>query len=309
MSLATKFYLGVDNCFARKRWPRNEVWADIVANRFKVKYLEYNGDQLDPLCYPPHAIPRLAEEVKTATTDRGIEIYDYYTGIITHNLNLLSHPDDDVREYGFKWCADSCKIAKMMGARCVGGHYDTITETDAADPKSYAACIDRLVKSMQRLSRVAKEEGLPFIMLEQMYTPLEAPYTIKQTREMYEAINADAAVPVYITVDVVHMCCQTFEHNAKDTDPYEWLREFGAISPVIHLQQVDGKGSPHWPFTKECNAKGIIDAKKVIEALEASGSKENYLILEIFHSLTAPGEKVLSDHEESVDYWRQYVTD
>jgi D-erythrulose 1-phosphate 3-epimerase len=307
--LPTKFHLGVDNCFARKRWPRPNEWAEIMEKRFKCKHLEFTGDLLDPQTFPMTAMPRLAAEVKKAAADHGISIYDYYTGVITHCLNLLSHPDDEVRAFGFKWCEDAIRITKAIGARGIGGHYDTIAETDWADPKMYAKCIDRLVKSFQKLSRVAKKEGIEFIMLEQMYTPLEAPYTIQQTHEMIDAINADVACPVYVTVDVGHMCCQNFPHTPRDRDPYEWLKEFGAVSPVIHIQQVDGNGSPHWPFTKECNAKGIIDPKKVMQALEASGSKENYLILEIFHSLAVPGEKVISDIEASVDYWRQFVTE
>ena len=305
--MATKFYLGVDNCFARKRWPLPAQWADIMVNRFKVKHLEFTADLLDPFTFPQKAIPRLAEEVRKTARDYGIEIYDYYTGVITHCLNLISHPDDELREHGFTWCADAARIAKMIGARGIGGHYDTICESDVADPKIFRARIEHIVKEMQRLSRVAQKVGLEFVLLEQMYTPLEVPYTLQQAQEMYDAIRQDAPVPVYLTVDVGHACCQNFPHKADDRDPYEWLRRFGAVSPVIHLQQTDGDGSPHWPFTKEYNARGIVEPKKVLQALEASGSKENYLILEIFHSLTADGERVLSDIEASVDYWRQYV--
>ena len=305
--MATKFHLGVDNCFARKRWPRPAEWADIMVNRFRVKYLEFTGDLLDPFTFPPKAIPRLAADVKKVTKDYGLEIYDYYTGVITHCLNLISHPDDELAEHGFKWCADAARITKLIGARGIGGHYDTIAEDDVVDPALYAKRIANIVKQMQRLSHVAKAEGLEFVLLEQMYTPIEAPYTIQQSREMYEAIKQDMGVPVYLTVDVGHACCQNFPHTPNDCDPYEWLRQFGAVSPVIHLQQCDGKSSPHWPFTRDYNARGVVDPKKVIEALEASGSKENYLILEIFHSLTANGERVLSDIEASVDYWRQYL--
>jgi len=305
--LATAFHLGVDNCFARKRWPRPAEWADLLANRFHVKYLEFTADLLDPFTSPPAAVPRLAAEVKQTAEDYGIDICIYYTGVITHCLNLVSHPDDEVRQHGFQWLAGGARIAKLIGARGIGGHYDTIAENDVADASVYAARIEGIVESMQRLSRVARDEGLEYVALEQMYTPIEAPYTIQQSRQMYEAINADAAVPVHLTVDVGHMCCQNFAHSARDRDPYEWLREFGAVSPVIHLQQNNGDASPHWPFTKEYNARGVIDPKKVIQALQASGSKENYLILEIFHSLTASGETVLSEIEQSVDYWRQYL--
>ncbi len=146
-------------------------------------------------------------------------------------------------------------------------------------------------------------------MLEQMYVPSEKPYTLDEAQEYYDKFNKDSAVPVYLTVDVGHACCHNFPHSDKDTDPYEWLRRFAKVSPVIHLQQTNAKESHHWPFTKIHNQLGIINPDKVIEAIEASGSKENYLMLEIFHPLSASEKQIISDLSESVQYWRKYVSD
>ena len=43
------------------------------------------------------------------------------------------------------------------------------------------------------------------------------------------------------------------------------------------------------------------------QAIEKSGSKENYLILEIFHSLAANEKQLLKDLRDSVKFWRKYI--
>ena len=303
------FKLGIDNCFARKRYPTPDDWIPIVAERFKVKYVEFTGDLLDPFCVSEPALMRVARETATKAKAAGLEIYDYYTGVITHCLNLLSHPDPDFRQDGIRWCEGAMRVTKELGARCIGGHYDTIRSADIDDPKRYAAAIDNLIELFKQLSVTAKEIGLESIMWEQMYTPCEVPYTIEQSRDIFERVNDGAAVPILLTVDVGHSCCQNFPHAEQDRDPYEWLRQLGHLSPVIHIQQSDGLGSHHWPFTKKHNEKGIIHAEKVLEALEASGSDENYLVLEIFHSLAVTDNQMLDELEESVEYWKEYVTE
>jgi hypothetical protein len=83
-----------------------------------------------------------------------------------------------------------------------------------------------------------------------------------------------------------------------------WLRALGSRSPVVHLQQNDGKSDSHSPFTDEQNEAGVVQAPAVIKALEESGATETTLLLEVIHSFECPEERVLSDLEKSVAYWR-----
>ena len=122
-------------------------------------------------------------------------------------------------------------------------------------------------------------------------------------------MNEGAAVPIYLTVDVGHMCNLHYPHAEEDLDPYLWLEKFAHRSPVIHIQQTDGKVSHHWPFTDEYNKMGIIHPERVLEAIEKSGSTMNYLMFEIFHSLGQTEETILDDLRRSIEYWRTWVTD
>ena len=92
--------------------------------------------------------------------------------------------------------------------------------------------------------------------------------------------------------------------SGPDRDPYAWLEQLGARTSVVQLQQADGEADHHWPFTAETNAAGIIDAHRVLAALDRSGAADVTLVLEIFPAYEQDDDQTLSDLCESADYWR-----
>ena len=163
--------LAINMCFLRKRWAEPEEWAEIIDQQLGLKYVEFSSDLLDPFFVPEPARSRIAGETRKAFESRGIAVVDYYTGVITHCSNLLSHPDSAVRERGMEWCRRAIILAEQIGAGGVGGHFDTIVYPECLEPKRRAARIDGVIRSFQSLSRDAKEHGLKFLLWEQMYTP------------------------------------------------------------------------------------------------------------------------------------------
>lgn len=305
----TKLKLGVDLSFAKKRWPEPEAWLDIVKNKFGLKYVEFDTDFLDPFFVSEPTLSDVASEIKSLAEEYGVEIHNYFTGAMTHCVNLISHPDERMRRDGVRWCEEAIKLATKLGTRGIGGHFDTISSRDLDNPERYQMLIDNLVTTFHQLSEIAKQQGQEFILWEQLYAPSEVPYTIGQTKELMPQLNDGASVPIPLVIDLGHMCCQNFPHEPEDEDPYEWLRQLGSQTLVVHLQQCNGTGSCHWPFTKEYNKAGIIEAEKVIEAINESGAQEMYLFFEIFFSLSQNDQQVLDEMAESVEYWRQYVKD
>jgi sugar phosphate isomerase/epimerase len=300
----TKLILGVDLSFAKKRWPLPEEWLDIVKNQLGLSCVEFDTDFLDPLFISEPTWMDIACQTRKLAADYGVEIHNYFTGAMTHCVNLLSHPDERIRLDGMRWCEKAIQLAGKLGARGIGGHFDTITSNDLNDPRRYKLRVDDLVTSFHHLSKLAGDAGQEFILWEQIYAPCEMPYTIDQSREFMARLNDGAHVPIPLVIDLGHMCCQNFAHKSEDIDPYEWLRQLGHMTSVVHLQQCSGTGSSHWPFTKEYNARGIIDARKTIEAINESGAREMYLFFEIFFSLTQTDQQILDQMKESVDYWR-----
>jgi sugar phosphate isomerase/epimerase len=103
-----------------------------------------------------------------------------------------------------------------------------------------------------------------------------------------------------------------------DGDPYRWLERFGAYSPIVHLQQTNGRESGHKAFTAELNEWGIIRAPDVLRALGRSyatpapegfppQAANLYLTLEPFLPTASHPRLMLEQIAESVAYWRRYV--
>ena len=83
---------------------------------------------------------------------------------------------------------------------------------------------------------------------------------------------------------------------------------FFARAPAVQLQQSDATGDHHWPFTPEANRRGRVEARRVLEALEASGATDVALILEVIHPFEADDDQVIDDLRKSVDYWRSALS-
>lgn len=109
-----------------------------------------------------------------------------------------------------------------------------------------------------------------------------------------------------------------FSTNPADDDPYAWLEALGAHSPIMHLQQTDGKTSGHHPFTKATNETGIIEPDKVFKAIAKAyeapdepgmppKTDEIYLAFELFNSNTAYPYEVIDQLKETARYWRKYI--
>ncbi len=103
-----------------------------------------------------------------------------------------------------------------------------------------------------------------------------------------------------------------------DADTYQWIRELACYSPIVHLQQTDGKTSAHWPFTEEFNQRGIITGRKVLNAISDSyksmdqslgfpGVEKIYLTIEVFSSTSDIPANIIERMKKTVDYWRKFV--
>jgi hypothetical protein len=107
--------------------------------------------------------------------------------------------------------------------------------------------------------------------------------------------------------------------SEEDGDTYRWMEELACYSPIIHLQQTDGKVSGHWPFTQANNDRGIIDGRKVLEAIKASFDKQQtmqvkkvdriYLTIEVFASTGSINYHTIKELKETVAWWRQFIPD
>jgi D-erythrulose 1-phosphate 3-epimerase len=289
--------LGVNNCFAVKRWPRPEDWAPLVRDRLELRLVQHSLDLLtNELDFASQA-----DEVREAAATHDLEIHSTFTGLAAYSSNLLLGPHEAQRQAHLAWFRTVIGFTRDVGGRAAGGHVGAFSVVDWGDPARRPRLWAELQASLAGLAAEAKGSGLDYLMVENLAAARE-PSTMSMIRDLL-TMGDDGHVPVRLCLDVGHMCVPG--SSGPDRDPYAWLRDLGPAAPVVQLQQSDAEGDHHWPFTERYNAIGRIDADRVIDALGAGGVEESTLLLEVIPPFEQSDEDVLDDLARSVQYWRE----
>ncbi len=297
--------LGFDlNCFSN-RYIEPEAWTDFVAS-CGVKVIQFNFDIIDFLL--PHYIQdRLVAKTLDCCAANDIRIKCAFGGH-NHHQNYLGHPDDEVAlayEDSYKRMAN---LTAALGGEGFGTCFAITTVAAQNAPKRRQEIISRAIESYHRLAEHAESVGLQYLLYETTSVPRETCATFAENDFVLSRLK-HAAVPMMLCLDVGHRNQEV--PGAPQTDPYAWIREYGRVSPLMHIHQCNAQGSHHWPFTPESNAKGDIEPQKVLQAIADSGAEHEILLaLEVQHRAYYPDEYQLEKNlSESVKYWRQWVMD
>ncbi len=106
--------------------------------------------------------------------------------------------------------------------------------------------------------------------------------------------------------------------SPEDGSVHAWIEALAPYSPVLHLQQSDGRSSPHWPFSPEYNRQGIIRAEEVLRSIAKAYARpadeglpqrcgEIFLTLEPFIGTAGNTTEALEEIAQSIQYWRQHL--
>jgi D-erythrulose 1-phosphate 3-epimerase len=295
----TEFTLGINNCFAPKRWAEPEEWARIVSEEFGLKTVQFTFDLMDPRG-GAGTVGAYIDHTRHAVNRFGIKIHSTFTGLVAYMGNLLMHPEPSFREDAKAWFKAAIDATARMGVASTGGFVGALSMKDAKDPQRRMERLAAWSADLQELARYAKDKGLEALLVENMAVWREPPTSIE---EAIALTQLKTAVPLKITIDVGHMVVKGRE--GADRDPYAWLKKVAPHAGVIHLQQSNDRYDLHQPFTPETNRTGRIEPKKVIEAIRESGAETAVLMFEIFHAFEEDEQKVLTDIRMSVDQWRE----
>jgi D-erythrulose 1-phosphate 3-epimerase len=295
----TAYRLGINTCFAVKRWPEPERWAGIVAADLGLDLVQHSLDLVD-LDAPAADVTDQAERLRAACAGRGLELDSTFTGLAAYSSNLLLHPDHAARERAKYWYRRVMDFTAACGATSTGGHIGAYSVADWHRSERRALLWDELTESLAELTAYARGCGLSALMAENLAAAREP-----STLEMFATLLTDRDslhAPVVACLDVGHMCVPGT--SGDDRDPYAWLRRLGARAPIVQLQQADGLADHHWPFTAAHNAGGVIDAERVLTALDESGAEQVQLIIEVIPPFEQDDGTVIGELRESCDYWR-----
>lgn len=288
--------------FAINKYVEPEVWARLVAEEMGVKRVQLVADLLNVFLPEPY-IQEQVERIQASTQRYGLEVTSTFTSAFTR-VNHFMHPDAAARQIWLDWFKRFANASAALGAKSTGSHFGILTFADYEDTQRRDYLISEGIRLWQELSWHCRELGMAYMTFEPMSIPREMANTVADTKELLERLNEGSGLPFKLCLDVGHA------PHPDDRDPYRWVRELGAVSPIIHIQQTELHHSRHWPFTAEYNAQGIIHGDKLLAAIEASGAQEAELVFELSHREAWSTEfRIMDDHKESVRYWRQFVQD
>ncbi len=286
--------LGIDDCFAVKRWPQTSEWGPIVRDRLGLRLVQHTLDLVDLDVDDPRSLRRDLAAL-------GLELHSTFTGLAAYSSNLLLHPTPDAREAAEAWYRSAIAWTAVAGGRATGGHVGAFSVADWTDPGARRERWSDLLASLGRLAREARTAGLDHLLVENLAAARE-PSTMPMIRDL--VTDGDTQhVPIRLCLDVGHMCVPGT--SGPERDPYAWLAAVGALATVVQLQQSDAGGDHHWPFTTARNAEGRIDADRAIDALGEGGVESCALVLEVIPAFEQPDDEVLDDLVASVEYWRE----
>jgi sugar phosphate isomerase/epimerase len=298
----TRFKLGTNLIFAGNRFVEPEEWSRIAREELDLDYVQFSADVLDPM-WPKMYVDEYIERTLQCLKKYNLQVDSMFTGNFSRR-HLFLHPDAGGRRLWFDWYKSLIEIGARIGAYSAGSHFGAMSVRDISDVKSYNARLEEGIQLWQELSAYAKEFGFRYLFIETMSVPRELAHTVEEAKALYDRLNAKSSIPIMLCLDVGHA------PHPTQRDPCFWLRELGAISCIVHLQQSDANNSRHWPFTPEYNRLGVVDPLRTLDAIQASGVEEIFLHFEIVHRESYEQEsKVITDLQKSVAYWREYLKD
>jgi sugar phosphate isomerase/epimerase len=214
--------LAIDNCFASKRWTKPEEWSRIIAD-LGITYIEASADtELDPLFMGPEYLADWVDAVKKAADTSGVRVANLYSGHGTYTTLGLTHTDLRVRRHMIDdWFKPMITTAAQLGAG-LGFFAHAFSHYILQDPSLYNEAINMLEDGLCELNAYASTCGCT-LGIEQMYSPHQYPWTIKQTADLIRTVSEKSGYPFYFTEDLGH-------HQRKFQKPH-----------LDALQQMAGK--------------------------------------------------------------------
>lgn len=197
-----RIHLSIDNCFASKRWTKPEDWMKKI-RECGIRYVECSADTECDMLYSDRGyLDEWADRVRCEGEKSGISIASVYTGHGTYSTLGLTHTDDRCRERMLHgWLYRHIDNAARLGA--IAGFYcHAFDDTVVSSSERYSEYCDILCNQLKKAAVYAKEKSV-ILSLEQMYSPQQYPWRIKDAKELIRS-TYQCGAPVYLTIDTGH---------------------------------------------------------------------------------------------------------
>ncbi|WP_375570443.1 TIM barrel protein [Ahrensia marina] len=287
------------------RFAEPDDLIETIARDIRIRDIQLTHEFINP-SWPAPVIRRLTRQMDRALERTGARVTSGMTGPYGR-LNHFGHPDRDVRRYYVDWFKTFADIVGDLGATSVGTQFAIFTFRDFDDLARRETLIDIALDCWAEVAEHAKAAGLDYLFWEPMSVGREFGETIAACKALQGRIDgADLAVPLWMMADIDHG--DVTSADPDDTDPYAWAEQFPKVSPIIHIKQSLMDKSGHRPFTTEYNAKGRVQPKPLLEALQRGGAVDNEICLELSFKEREPADRqVVPDIAQSVAFWAPHI--
>ena len=285
---ATDMKLGVNLCFAIKRWLDPERLAAIVRDDLGVRHVQYSWDLTDPW-WPAAVRDRRAAAYARAFRDAGCAIESTFGGLASYTYNHFLAPTEELRALGREHLSRAIDMTAAMGVAATGMPFGSFSAEDAADPQRRETIYQHALQSWVDLARHARQAGLQRLLVEPVPLATEFPASAQDSLRLMRDLEGNTEVPVRLLVDWGHALFRPLFGDEADME--HWMATCGAYIDGFHIQQTDGLADRHWNFTSD----GLVTADGLRSFWSRHGLSTQTLFLEIIYPFEATDAFVLSD--------------
>jgi sugar phosphate isomerase/epimerase len=258
MTLYPRIHLTMDNSFATKRWVAPSEWARVIRD-LGIRCIEASADtEMDPFFCGSEYLDEWLEQVREASRTLDVRVVNFYTGYTTYRTLGLAHPDARIRE---RVVNDWLKVMARVAARIragLGFYIHAFSEKVLQDPAACSEATDALYDSLAEIARFAGEAGPIPIIVEQMYSPHQIPWTVDGTLEYIAEVSRRSGFPAYVAIDTGH---QTGQRRLLRPPRAAIERGLKGKGPVPYL----GSESAYRIFEEASRRGGIASAEAVAD--------------------------------------------
>lgn len=293
--------LGINLCFAVKRYLEPEEWAEFVRCDLELDRVQFTFDLLDPW-WPESERAKVCERIAKAVEAYDLDLHSAYVGLAHYMPGGLLDPDPTARRIAADWWRRACDTAAALGARAVGGPLGTMSVRDAADLATRERRYSDLLDGLEGITGHAVQVGLAEFLIEPTPVVREIPSTIHACRRLLDDLTERCPIPVGFTLDVGHTVYEPLYGPGASTA--EWINGLDSSIRLVHLDNTDGQGDPHWGWP---HPLGRVDVAAFGADMRAAGLGDVPLVLEVFPRFEDDDELVRRTIASSVAHCKKHL--
>ncbi|ABC22163.1 sugar phosphate isomerase/epimerase family protein [Rhodospirillum rubrum] len=285
--------LGVNLCFAVKRWLEPDRLAGLVRDDLGLEYVQYTYDLTDPW-WPDIERDRRAIAYAKAFRKAGLTIESTFGGLASYTYNHFLAPTLELQSLGYQHLKRAIDMTAAMEVPATGMPFGSYSAADALNParreEIYAIARDMWIE----LAAYAKRQGLSMLYVEPVPLATEFPSSAADAARLMADLDGRTEIPVRLLVDWGHALFEPLFGPEADMD--HWMDLCQPWIAAYHIQQTDGQLDRHWSFTQP----GVVTPQRLQDFWDKYALTDQTFFAEILYPFEARDEDVLADMIASV---------